>query len=83
MTAPSTKKSGRASAGTLGKRSDVKVQRVAERGAGDRDRRRRGRQRGNGNPAVESLDQFLEDERGAGERRVEGRRETRARAGGQ
>ena len=61
--------------------ADVEVRRVAEEQARDPDGGGGGAEGGNGDPALESLHQFLENEDSAGDRRVERGAEARAGSG--
>ena len=61
--------------------TDIEVRRIAEEQARDPDGGGGCAEGGNGDPALESLHQFLEDENGAGDRRVEGCAQARAGSG--
>ena len=60
---------------------DVKIRRVAEQHSRDPEGARRGRERRDGNPVLEPLHQFLEDEDGASDWRVESGAEASAGPG--
>ncbi len=67
--------------GRRGRQSgDVEIRRIAQEQPGERDGGRGGRERGDGHATLESLRQFLQHENRAGDRRVEGGGEARARA---